>query len=291
MPHIYHPVIMEELQRQAQRQAAFEAALLQQAENESKLTYLLEQATRWNVEPGERATRIVPTSIERASTGLWKTVSSGQVLPAGNWNGLPGDQMVWTIDFIVQAKSGEATKYPQARDSNSVPYDYAPYAIVTAGGGDVGGESFEVDVDTGGRVVVPGRNIAISLGMEATRSGYAAGTMTLGAYLGLFSGTSLAPVKRTRRTGLVVVGASSAAMIIPPRAKQLMPIRCSSASALGTFHVQDASGADLDVFSFVAGNMVASVPLPLGAYQCVIENPSAGGGVDASYQVPFQIAV
>ncbi|MEK7703894.1 MAG: hypothetical protein AAB426_02960, partial [Myxococcota bacterium] len=268
MPQQYYTdYVMSELHHQAERQAALEAAFEQQVESNRLMAALLEQAVRWNVEPARRATRIVPDSIERASTGLWKTVSSGQVAPAGNWNGLPGDEMVWTIDFIVQMQNGAPTSYPQAIVPAGLslvgyPYDYAPYAIVTPGGGEVGGESFEVDIDTGARIVVPGRNIALSLGMDAALAGYAAGTMTLGAFVGLFAGTSLAPVKRTRRTGAIVAGSSSAAMIIPTRAKQLMPIRCSSASALGTCHIQDVSGTDLDVFDFAAGNIVASVPLP-----------------------------
>lgn len=284
----YTDAAMAELHRQAEHRAVIEAALSQQAESNRLMTALLEQAVRWNTEPARRAARIVPDSVERASTGLWKTVSSGQVAPAGNWNGLPGDEMVWTIDFVVQMKNGLSTAFPQARDSTSAPYDYAPFAIVTPGSGEVGGESFEVDIDTGGRLVVPGRNIAISLGMDVALTGYAAGTMTLGAYVGLFAGTSIAPVKRTRRTGLVNALASSTALIIPTRAKQLMPIRCSSAVATGTCHIQDVSGDDLDVFNFTSGSMVASVPLPLGAYQCVINNSTSAA---VSFQVPFQIAV
>lgn len=285
----YYPdAVMAEPHRQAERQAALEAVFAQQAESNRLMTALLEQAVRWNTEPARRATRIVPDSVERASTGLWKTVSSGQVAPAGNWNGLPGDEMVWTIDFVVQMKNGAATAFPQARDASNVPYDYAPYAIVTPGSGEVGGESFEVDIDFGSRIVVPGRNIAISLGMDAAPVGYAAGTMTLGAYTGLFAGTSLAPAKRTRRTGSVDASASSAALIIPTRAKQVMPIGCSSAAATGTCHIQDVSGADLAVFDFTAGSMSVSIPLPLGAYQCVIANATTAA---VSFQVPFQIAV
>lgn len=288
MPQGYYPAAaVAELQRQAEQQAALEAEFAQQAESNRLMSALLEHAVRWNTEPARRATRIVPDSVERAATGLWKTVSSGQVAPSGNWNGLPGDEMVWTIDFVVQMKNGSSTAFPQARDASSVPYDYAPYAIVTPGSGEVGGEPFEVDIDTGGRIVVPGRNIAISLGMDPALTGYAAGTMTLGAYVGLFAATTLAPVKRTRRTGLVGASASSAALIIPTRAKQLMPIRCSIAAAIGVCHIQDASGADLDVTSFVSGTNVP-VPLPLGAYQCVIDNTA---GTAASFQVPFQIAV
>lgn len=292
----YHPdAVLAEMQQQAERLAAIENAFLQQAESNRLMAALLEQAVKWNVEPGSRAVKIVPDSIERGSTGLWKTVSSGEVVPAGNWNGKHGDEMVWTIDFIAQIKNGAATAYPQPNHPaggslGGLPYDYAPYAIVTSGSGEVGGEPFELDIDLGGRVVLPGRNIAISLAMDAALSGYAPGTMTLGAYAGLFAATSQAPVKRTRRTGVLPIGTSSAAMIIPPRAKQLMPIRCSSALALGTVHLQDASGADLDSFSFSAGAIVASVPLPLGAYQCVIDNPGSGS-VAASYQAPFQIAV
>lgn len=288
MQHGYHPAVMAELERQAQHVAALEAAFLQQAESNRLMTALLEQAVKWNVEPGSRTAKIVPDSIERGSTGLWKTMSSGQVAPAGNWNGLHGDEMVWSIDFIVQIKNGTPGQYPQPADSESVPYDYAPYAIVTAGGGEVGGEPFELDIDTGARVVVPGRNIAISLGMDAAQTGYAAGTMTLGAYTGLFAATSVAPVKRTRRTGSLLPGYSSAALTIPPRAKQLMPIRCSSTAATGTVHVQDVSGTDLDAWLFASGTIVASVPLPLGAYQVVIDNT---GAAPASFQVPFQIAV
>lgn len=279
----YHPAaFMAELERQAQRQAALESAYFQQAESNRLMTALLEQAVKWNVEPASRAVRIVPDSIERASTGLWKTVSSGQVVPVGNWNGLPGDEMVWTIDFVVQAKNGKATEYPLA------VADYAPYAIVTAGGGDVGGESFEVDIDTGGRVVLPGRNLAISLAMDTPLSGHAVGTMTLGAYVGLFAATSVAPVKRTRRTGTIVSGASSSALLIPSRSKQLMPIRCSTTTAQGTVYIQDVSGENLDAWTFVSGGIVASVPLPLGAYQFVIDNT---GAASAAFQVPFQIAV
>lgn len=294
MPQAYHPAaIMAELERQAQRQAALENAFLQQAESSRLMSALLEQAVRWNVEPANRATRIVPSSIERASTGLWKTVSSGQVVPAGNWNGLPGDELVWTVDFIVQAKNGNSTSYPQPSSPvlpgfPSQPYDYSPYAIVVAGSGDVGGESFEVDIDTGGRIVLPGRNIAISLAMDAALATYASGTMTLGAYVGLFAATSVAPVKRTRRTGTITNGHSSATLLVPPRAKQVMPIRCSTTAATGTIHVQDASGADIDVWTFTSGSIVASVPLPLGAYQFVIDNT---GAAPAAYQVPFQIAV
>ncbi len=161
---------------------------------------------------------------------------------------------------------------------------------MTSGGGEVGGEPFEIDIDLGGRVVLPGRNITISLAMDAALSGYAPGTMTLGAYVGLFAATSVAPVKRTRRTGLVAAGTSSAALLIPPRSKQIMPIRCSSPLAVGTAHVQDGFGNDLDAFSFAAGTLIASVPLPLGAYQIVIDNTS-GGGLAVSFQAPFQIAV
>lgn len=294
MPHAgIHPAVMAELERQALRHAQLENAFLQQAESNRLMSALLEQAVRWNVEPGDRVSRIVPASIKRGSTGLWKTVSSGQVVPAGNWNGLPGDEMVWTIDFIVQAKNGDAKAYPQPSTPGGggvtvSPYDYAPYAIMVAGSGDVGGEPFEVDIDTGGRVVLPGRNIAISLAMDSALSGYVAGTMTLGAYVGLFAATSVAPVKRTRRTGSIANGASSAALLIPPRAKQLMPIRCSTTSAAGTIHVQDVFGNDLDAWTFISGTIVASVPIALGGYQVVIDNT---GAAPASYQVPFQIAV
>lgn len=291
MPQGVHPAVMAELERQAQRQAAIENAILQQAENNRLFAALAEHFERWAVERPDRAARIVPESIERGSTGLWKTLSSGMVVPAGNWNGLPGDQMVWTIDFIVQAKNGSATAYPQPKDTSvspAVPYDYAPYAIVVSGAGEVGGEPFEVDIDIGGRIVVPGRNIAISLAMEPHLSGYAAGTMTLGAYVGLFAGTSVAPVKRTRRTGALANGKSSAALLIPPRAKQLMPIRCSATAAAGTIHIQDASGADLDAWTFTSGSIVASVPLPMGAFQFVLDNTSS---TTVSFQVPFQIAV
>lgn len=290
----YHSVaVMAELERQAQRQAALENAFLQQVESNRLMTALLEQAVRWNVELGNRAVKIVPDSIERGSTGLWKTVSSGQVVPAGNWNGLHGDEMVWTVDFIVQAKNGEATSYPQPSSPvvNGVPgspYDYSPYAIMVGGSGDVGGEPFEVDIDTGGRITLPGRNIAISLAMDAALSGYTAGTMTLGAYVGLFAATSNAPAKRTRRTGSIANGASSAVLFIPPRSKMLMPIRCSTTTATGTIHIQDVSGADLDAWTFASGSIVASVPLPLGAFRFVIDNT---GAASASYQVPFQLAV
>lgn len=283
MPHAgygYPPDLVVEMHQQAAWQATLETVLLQQAESNRLMAALLEQAVR------PRAVKIVPDSIEHGSTGLWKTVSSGEAAPSGNWNGLHGDEMTWTIDFIVQAKNGAATAYPRSRHPVSgIPYDYAPYAVVTAGSGEVGGEPFELDVDLGGRVVVPGKNIAISLAMDAALPGYVSGTMTLGAYVGLFAAMSVAPVKRTRRTGAVGIGASSVAMLVPPRAKQIMPIRRSSASALGTMRVQDASGTNLDVFDIT---IVASVPLPLGAYQCVIDNT---GSVVASYQVPFQIAV
>lgn len=292
MPHgVIHPAVMAELDRQAQRQAALENAFLQQAESSRLMTALLEQAVRWNVESGDRVSRIVPSSIERASPGFWKTVSSGQVVSTGNWNGLPGDEMVWTVDFIVQALNGSSTAYPTAKNTTvypAVPYDYAPYAIIVAGGGAVGGEPFEVDVDTGGRIVVPGRNLAISLAMDAALTGYTAGTMTIGAYVGLFAATSVAPVKRTRRTGSIASGASSSALLVPPRSKQLMPIRCSTTSAAGTIHIQDASGADLDAWTFTSGTIVASVPLPLGAYKFVIDNT---GTAAASFQVSFQLAV
>lgn len=283
----YHPAVMAELERQAQHVAALEAAFQQQAESNRLMVALLEQAVKWNVEPVSRTAKIVPDSIERGSTGLWKTVSSGQTAPAGNWNGLHGDEMVWSIDFIVQIKNGTPGQYPQA-STLGTPYDYSPYAIVTAGGGEVGGEPFEVDIDLGGRIVLPGRNIAISLAMDSALSGYTAGTMTIGAYIGLFAATSVAPVKRTRRTGQLLPGYTSAALLVPPRSKQLMPIRCSSATSTGTVHVQDGSGADLDAWGFASGSIIASVPLPLGAYQVVIDNT---GAAPASFQVPFQIAV
>lgn len=288
MPRQYHPVAMAEPDWQAQRQATLEAAVLQQAESNRLFTAIAEHFDRWAVERSDRVSRIVPSSIERASTGLWKTVSSGQVVPAGNWNGIPGDEMVWTVDFVVQMKNGSGTAFPQAKNSTSKPYDYAPYAIVTSGSGDVGGEPFEVDIDMGGRITLPGRNIAISLAMDAALSGYVAGTMTLGAYVGLFAATSVAPAKRTRRTGSIAVNGSSAAIQIPTRAKQLMPLRSSNKNAVGTMHIQDASGADLDAWTFTSGGIVASVPLPLGAFQFVIDNT---GTVDAAFQAPFQLAV
>ncbi len=293
MPQFIDPAMMAAMERRAHFEAAQEIALREQMETNRKFAALVERARGWFEADRNDAQRITPKSWDRASIGLTKTISSGNSVGILQWNGHASENLTFTIDSTVQTNSSAAGEYPQPTTLPGgslprVPYDYSPYLIASGGAGDAGGDAFEVDIDTGARITLPGSFLTVKVAMDAALAGYAAGTMTITAYIGLFGTTTTSPAKRTRRTGVVVNGTSSLPLIVPARAKQLMSIRCSVIGANGNCHVQDAAGNDLDAFSFSGGFMVASVPLPLGAYQVVIDNT---GAAPCSFQVPFQLAV
>jgi hypothetical protein len=300
MPGMFDPAaFMSAMQHRAQLEAAEEMALAQTFENNRKFAELIERARGW-VEPkeGPRVPHLTPATWSRASLGLAKQVYSGNSQPLLMWNGANfGENLAFTIDFTVQSTNGTAGQYPDKSGPpppihpgppTPAPYDYSPYCILSSGAGDIGGDLFEVDVDTGGRVTLAGSFLTVKVAMDAPLTGYNAGTMNIAAYIGLFAAPSVAPVKRTRRTDTVADGTNSSDLIIPPRSKQIMPILCSDKSATGEVHIQNANGNDLAAWLFSSGTTIASVPLPLGAYKVVIKNTS---GFPASFQVPFQIGV
>lgn len=277
-------------EQEARAWAAQQEAIAEAAESRRKFDDLVNRASEWFVAGRNKAVRLVPQSMDLAAFGQGRTVSSGKTVGLLRWNGQPDENLVLTIDFSRDSSNSGAEEYPTARDPSGTPYDYAPYAIVSSGAGNFTGQAFEIDIGSGTRITLAGSAFNVAVGMDAPLPGFAAGTMKLGAIVGVFSAHTTAPAIRTRRTGAVPGGGGdlSGPHFVPSRATQLLPPRCSRSDGQGRIKIVDASGATLDEWGFASGMVVAAAPLPLGAFAAYVTNTGTYG---TSYQLPFQLAV
>ena len=236
-------------------------------------------------------TRPTPITIQRATIGRSATVSSGQIVSIIQWNGRKDETQSLTIDFARGAANSQGTTWPTGLDSTGKTYSYLPFALVRAGSdGFTWPVQVQLDIGRGTRITLAASYCEVLVGMDSppiVPSGhYAAGSMLLGAQIGFYSATSLAPVTRTLVGYLAPAGTQT--FTIPERANFLLPVQESDALGVTTLEVQDAGGTTITALTFAAGGMIAPLPLPDDAYQVKVTN---AGGNAAYYRLPFQLAL
>lgn len=229
-------------------------------------------------------TQAVPPAALRGVLGRSFVCKHGEgEKPVIFYRGENRDTQIVTIDLGRQETGGTAT-FPEATDGTD-PYFYGPYAAITYGTDGWATERVEVDIGRGTRIAIPASNVNVSVGMDAPPSGYVAGSMVLGGSLGLFGGTSTAPVTRTRYLNSLAKD-SFDTVKIPARAQVLLPPQASDLAGTTRLRVLDASGATLYALQYANGTC-GTIPLSNDAHSVYIYNV---GPNSSNYRLAFQIA-
>jgi hypothetical protein len=169
-----------------------------------------------------------------------------------------------------------------------------PYGIITYGS-DGWQNSYRFDIGQGTRLTGVGNYCSVLVGMDAPGFGLPSGQMTLGAGLGTFAATSLAPVTLTSYVeGIRVVPDlnNNVDVVMPVKAKLLLPPQCSDVNTLTQIDFYDIAGNLLYSLQFLSGTIVSPIPLSNDfAYVKVTRLSTSSGPVYATYRLIWQLAL
>lgn len=204
-----------------------------------------------------------------------------------NWESRDGAPRRVSLEFGPLASSGGGT-FPQAT-SGGTNLAYRAYVVVIFSTPATTFDGFFADLGRGQRVVLATSRVTLTAVMPAPQTNYTSGSMSVIGGVSEGGVPSYTPVLFTEFIEDLAAGATSTAVVLPPRATRLDIVGMSATAASAALSFLDNAGTVIrTVPSFANGTQVESIPLPRGAYSVTVQNT---GGAISSFDLPFQLSV
>lgn len=193
-------------------------------------------------------------------------VTNGTVLL---WQGVSVEAQAFSVDAGVVSSPAFGS-----------PVSCRPYGIITYGS-DGFQMSYQFDVLQGVRMTGVGNYCSVLIGMAAPGFSLESGVMSIGASLGFFAAPSQAPVTITSYIDNYSSLTPPDPIVVPSRAKFLLPPQ--SSNTFGTMHLDflDISGLNvLYSLEFANGGIVSPIPLSNDFFAVRLTDPVATPGIN-----------